>query len=88
MIETMKKERSKILHAELKGVLSSRFEIIKTKLGVQNDAEVVRFLVQNYYLEHLEREKKSALKELEEDRDIIREFMKKYGDEWRKLGED
>jgi len=25
---------------------------------------------------------------LEEDREIIKKFMKKYGEEWRELGED
>ncbi len=84
----MQKEKPKILHAELKGILSTRFEIIKTKLGIQNDAEVVRYLVQNYYLEHLEADKKTAMKELENDKAIIKQFMDKYGEEWRKLGED
>jgi len=84
----MEKEKPKILHTELKGILTSRFEIIKSTLGIQNDAEVVRFLIQNYYSEHLEGEEKIALKELEEDREIIKKFMEKYGDEWRKLGED
>jgi hypothetical protein len=84
----METDKPKILHAELKGVLSNRFEIIKSALGIQNDAEVVRFLIQNYYTEHLEGEKKFALKELEEDRKIIAKFMEKYGDEWRKLGEE
>lgn len=84
----MEKEKPKILHAELKGILTSRFEIIKSTLGIQNDAEVVRFLIQNYYIDHLEGEEKIALKELEEDREIIKKFMEKYGEEWRKLGED
>ena len=84
----MEKEKKRILQTELKGVLSSRFEIIKMSLGIQNDAEVVRFLIQNYYLEHLEGDKKTALKELEEDRVIIKLFMDKYSEEWRKLGED
>lgn len=84
----MQKEKPKILHAELKGNLSTRFEIIKSTLGIQNDAEVMRFLIQNYYVEHLEGEEKTALKELEEDREIIKKFMEKYGEEWRKLGED
>ena len=84
----MEKEKPKILHTELKGILTSRFEIIKSTLGIQNDAEVMRFLIQNYYSEHLEGEEKIALKELEEDREIIKKFMEKYGDEWRKLGED
>jgi len=82
------KEKPKILHAELKGILSSRYEIIKTSLGIQNDAEVVRYLIQNYYLEYLEGDKKIALKELEKDKAIIKQFMDKYGEEWRKLGED
>jgi len=83
----MEKEKPKILHTEIKGVLTSRFEIIKSTLGIQNDAEVVRFLIQNYYAEHLEGVKKNALQELEEDRKIIKKFMEKYGEEWRKLGE-
>lgn len=84
----MIKEKPKILHTELKGILSSRFDIIKSTLGIQNDAEVVRFLVQNYYKEHLESEKKTALEELAKDRALIEKFMEKYGEEWRKLGED
>ncbi len=82
------KQKPKVLHTELKGILSSRFEIIKTTLGIQSDAEVVRYLIQNYYLEHLEGEKKAAFKELEDDKDIIKKFMERYGKEWRKLGED
>jgi hypothetical protein len=84
----MEKEKPKIVHTELKGVLSSRFDIIKSTLGIQNDAEVVRFLVQNYYKEHLEGEKRLALEELVEDRTIVKKFMEKYGEEWKKLGED
>jgi len=82
------KEKSKIVHTELKGMLSSRFNIIKSALGIQNDAEVVRFLIQNYYREHLESKKKETLSEIEQDRSIIKKFMEKYGEEWRKLGED
>jgi len=84
----METEKSKILHAELKGILSSRFEIIKSTLGIQNDAEVVRFLIQRYYKEHLEGEEKSAREELEKDRELISRFMNRYGEEWKKLGED
>ncbi|MFX1398438.1 MAG: hypothetical protein ACFFAS_15520 [Promethearchaeota archaeon] len=83
----MVSEKSKILHAELKGILSSRFEIIKSSLGIQNDAEVVRFLIQNYYLDHMEKQELAAMKELEEDSVLIKKFMDKYGEEWRKLGE-
>ena len=88
MVIKVVKEKPKILHTELKGSLSSRFEIIKSTLGIQNDAEVVRFLVQNYYKEHLEEEKKTALEELVKDKALIEKFMEKYGEEWRKLGED
>lgn len=84
----MKKEKLKILHTELKGNLSTRFEIIKSTLGIQNDAEVVRYLIQNYFKEYLEGQKIAAREELEEDREIIKKFMEKYGEEWRKLGED
>ena len=37
---------------------------------------------------HLERKKKIALEEIEIDRKLIKRFMEKYGEEWRKLGED
>ncbi len=84
----MEKEKPKIVHTELKGIVSSRFNIIKSALGIQNDAEVIRFLIQNYYREHLEGIKKLAKEELEEDRKLIKKFMKQYGEEWRKLGED
>jgi len=84
----MEKEKPKVLHAELRGNLSTRFNIIKSGLGIQNDAEVVRFLIQNYYKNYLEGEKLAAREELERDRSIIKKFMEKYGDEWKKLGED
>ena len=84
----MEKEKPKVLHAELRGNLSSRFDIIKSVLGIQNDAEVVRFLIQNYYKDYLESEKLAAREEIEHDRSIIKKFMEKYGEEWKKLGED
>lgn len=84
----MQKEKPKVLHTELKGNLSTRFNIIKSALGIQNDAEVVRYLIQNYFKEYLEEQRIVAREGLEEDREIIKKFMKKYGEEWRKLGED
>jgi hypothetical protein len=83
----MSTETSKIVHTELKGILTNRFEIIKSSLGIQNDAEVVRYLIQNYYREKLEPIDNSARKEVEKDQEIIKSFMEKYGPEWRKLGE-
>jgi len=84
----MEKEKPKVLHTELRGNLSTRFDIIKSALGIQNDAEVVRYLIQNYFKEYLEGQKMAAREGLEEDREIIKKFMEKYGEEWRKLGED
>ena len=84
----MEKEKPKVLHAELRGNLSTRFDIIKSVLGIQNDAEVVRFLIQSYYKDNLESEKLAAREELERDRSIIKKFMEKYGEEWKKLGEE
>ncbi len=84
----LEKEKPKVLHTELKGNLSTRFNIIKSALGIQNDAEVVRYLIQNYFKEYLEEQRNVAREGLEEDREIIKKFMKKYGEEWRKLGED
>jgi hypothetical protein len=80
-------ETSKVVHTELKGILSNRFEIIKSFLGIQNDAEVVRFLIQNYYTQKLEEQENKAKKEVEQDQVTIQKFMDKYGPEWKKLGE-
>lgn len=35
-----------------------------------------------------EKERIVAREDLEEDREIIKKFMEKYGEEWKKLGED
>ena len=80
--------KAKVIHTELKDLLASRFDVIKTFLGVQNDAEVIRFLIQHYYQENLEREANEARMEVERDREIVKRFMDRYGPEWRKLGED
>ena len=87
-VNFMEKEKSKILHTELRGNQSIRFNIIKSTLGIQNDAEVVRFLIQNYYKQYLESDKIEAREDIERDRNIIKKFMNKYGEEWRNLGED
>jgi hypothetical protein len=81
-------DKPKIVHTELKENLSLRFNIIKSKLGIQNDAEVIRFLIQQYYHENLEGKLITEREELEKDMGIIKDFMKKFGSAWRKLGED
>jgi hypothetical protein len=80
--------KSKVVHTELKGSISHRFEIIKSILGIQNDAEVIRFLIQSYYREYLEEKEMTAREDLAQDKALIKKFMQKYGEEWRKLGED
>jgi metal-responsive CopG/Arc/MetJ family transcriptional regulator len=80
--------KAKVIHTELKDLLASRFDVIKASIGVQNDAEVIRFLIQHYYQENLERAADEARIEVERDREIVKRFMDKYGPEWKKLGED
>lgn len=89
-----KAEKIKKVHAELKDLLSNRFNIIKSSLGIQNDAEVIRFLIQYYY--HKKFELKDILKvkdffikgtDPKEDREVINKFFERYGEAFRKLGE-
>ena len=84
----MQAVKGKIVHTELKGNLSHRFELIKESLGIQTDAEVMRFLIQQYFKSNLENREIVAQQEVDQDRQEINRFMKKFGDEWRKLGED
>ncbi len=84
----MQVKKGKIVHTELKGALSHRFELIKESLGIQTDAEVMRFLIQQYFKSNLENREIFAQKEVDQDRQEINRFMKKFGEEWRKLGED
>ncbi|HEA70518.1 hypothetical protein LCGC14_1691410 [marine sediment metagenome] len=84
----MEKEKRKILHTELKGNLATRFDLIKSTLGIQNDAEVVRYLIQNYFRNSMEDQRITAREGIEKDREVIKKFMEKYGEEWKKLGED
>jgi hypothetical protein len=80
--------KAKVIHTELKDLLASRFDVIKASIGVQNDAEVIRFLIQHYYQENLERGANEARIEVERDREIVKRFMDKYGPEWKRIGED
>ncbi|MFO8017784.1 MAG: hypothetical protein R6U96_04060 [Promethearchaeia archaeon] len=82
-------ESSKKIHTQLNGVLSTRFEIIKSSLGIQNDAEVIRFLIQYYFRKNFEeKEEIRKGKSPKGDKDKIDKIMKKYGDAIRRLGED
>jgi hypothetical protein len=84
-----KEIKSKKVHAELKNRLSTRFDLIKSSLGIQNDAEVIRFLIQYYY------NKEFKLKETfvegtdpKEDAKIIKKIAERYGEALKRLGED
>lgn len=81
-------KKGKIVHTELKGTLSRRFELIKESLGIQTDAEVMRFLIQQYFKSNLENREILAQQEVDQDRQEINRFMHKFGEEWRKLGEE
>ena len=82
------KIESKVIHTELKSLLAQRFDLIKNRLGIQNDAEVMRYLIQDYYNNHYSIEMQNAKEEVQKDHQIVQKFMAKYGEEWRKLGED
>ena len=80
----------KKIHTELKFLLSNRFEIIKSSLGIQNDAEVLRFLIQYYYRKKFESKEVLFKKggEPKEDEEIWNRFNKKYSDAFKRLGEE
>ena len=78
---------SKEIQTKLKGVLSKRFELIKAELGIDDDAEVFRFLIQYYYREELEAIDKETQAEIKQDKKLVKKFMDEYGEEWEKLGE-
>lgn len=82
---------TKKIHAELKEPISSRFDIIKSTLGIQNDAEVIRFLIQYYYQRKVMIGKKEDIRlggNPKEHREIIDGIYNRLGDAIRKLGED
>jgi len=87
------KMASKIVHTELEDRIALRFDIIKSHLGLKNDGEVVRFLISNYFTMKFEQDlsKKRQEAKIEYEKDIkpmLAEFMEKFGDQWRRLGED
>ena len=78
---------SKNIQTELKGILTKRFELIKTELGIEDDAEVFRFLIQYYFKEELEPSEKDVKAAVKRDKKRVKKFMDEYGEEWEKLGE-
>lgn len=84
-----KEIKSKKVHAELKNRLSTRFDHIKSSLGIQNDAEVIRFLIQYYYNKEFE-QKETFVEgtDPKEDAKIIKKIAERYSEALKRLGED
>ena len=78
------------VHAELNDLLSNRFGTIKSFLGIQNDAEVLRFLIQHYFNEQFNTSERSFIKATNPKEDIkaINKFFERYGKAFRELGEE
>lgn len=85
--------QKKIVHTEFDTLNATRFDLIKENLGLKNDGEVIRFLISNYFNQNIKAKYDSqwekAKKEYDEDiAPMLSDFMAKYGDQWRRLGED
>jgi len=82
-------ESTKKIHAELKGLLFTRYDIIKSSLGIQDDAEVIRYLIQYFYRKKFE-EKETIFRAQspKDDKGIIDKIIEKYGEAIKKLGEN
>ncbi|TFF96099.1 MAG: hypothetical protein EU544_01410 [Promethearchaeota archaeon] len=79
----------KIIHIKLDNFVCTRFETIKSSLGIQNDAEVIRFLIQYYFRKKYEDKDQVRTGESpKEDKEMINKIMEKYGEAIRKLGEN
>jgi hypothetical protein len=78
------------VHAELNDRLSNRFVTIKFHLGIQNDAEVLRFLIQHYFNEQFDTSERSFIRGTnpKEDMESIKKFFEKYGKAFKELGEE
>lgn len=66
-------------------------------INLLEDLEIINEFIEGFYASgtetfettHYEQEiDKEISKQLEEDSSIVDKFMEKYGDEWRRLGED
>jgi len=82
--------KPKKVHAELNDLLSNRFCTIKSFLGIQNDAEVLRFLIQHYFKEKFDTSESYFIKGTNPKEDIkaINSFFERYGKAFRELGEE
>ena len=85
-----KEAKPKKVHAELNDLLSNRFGTIKSSLGIQNDAEVLRFLIQHYFKEKFETSESFFIKGVNPKEDIkaINRVFERYGEAFRELGEE
>jgi hypothetical protein len=78
---------SKVINTKLEKNLLFRYEQIKERLGIQNDAEVVRFLVAHYYNNSFKDVGENAQTDYEKALPYINKFMNRYEKEWKNLGE-
>ena len=86
-------QKKKVVHTEFDALNASRFDLIKANLGLKNDGEVIRFLISYYFNQNIKAEhdlqREKAKKEYEEEiAPMLSDFMDKYGDQWKRLGED
>ena len=51
----MSKSINKVLRTTLDDNLNKKFEVIKDRLGLSKDAEVIRYLIQDYFLKNFEK---------------------------------
>ena len=78
---------AKIINTKLEKNLVFKYEQIKERLGIQNDAEVIRFLVAHYFNNNFQGIGEKAQTDYENALPYINKFMDKYGKEWNALGE-
>lgn len=77
----------KLINTKLDAHLQFKFDLIKERIGIQNDAEVLRFLIAKYYVDHFEKNNQQTQRDYEKALPFIRDVMDSYGEEWKNLGE-
>ena len=78
---------TKIINTKLEPHLLFKYEQIKERLGIQNDAEVIRFLIADYFTRSFSNETNRAQQDYDKALPAISKFMNRYGEEWERLGE-